>query len=81
MLGRDATSFGNDTVPYIRTPESSVTPPWKLQEVLEEEFSPMPLYPPQIPCVLDLEVCTYVLETFKIINLHQGLATFPFICF
>ena len=45
MLGRDVTWFGDDTVKYLRTPESSVTPLWKLQEVLEEEFSPMPLYP------------------------------------
>ena len=47
MLGRDATSFGNNTVSKLRTPEFSVTPLWKLEEVLEEESFPMPLYPPK----------------------------------
>jgi len=81
ILGRDATSFGDDTVSYLRTPESSIKPLWKLEDVLEEESSPMPLYPQQIPCVLNLEIYIYVPETFKIINLLQGLAIFPFICF
>ena len=73
MPGREAASFGNHTVSCLRTPESSVTQLWKLQELLGEEFSPMPLYPAQIPCVLDLEIYIYVLEAFKNINLHQGV--------
>ena len=59
-LGRDVTSFGDDTVSYLRTSESSVTPLWKLQEELEEVFSPVALYPPQIPRVLHFDIYIYL---------------------